>query len=77
MGNINQSISIDPDLCDGKPHIKGTEVTVKSIIDMFAIGYNFEQIMKTYPKLKKKDIVAALEFAAQVVDEDQVIWHGG
>jgi uncharacterized protein (DUF433 family) len=46
---------------------------VTNILGMFAGGYNTERILQAYPELIREDIVAALDYAGQVIDEEKVI----
>jgi len=48
---------------------------VRNILGMAAGGYPTEKILEAYAELTREDVTAALEYAAQVVDEDQVIPH--
>ncbi len=66
-------IHINPEICSGKPCIKGTRVMVKNILGLMAGGYSIEQTLQTYPELTPQDIPAALDYASQVIDEDKVI----
>lgn len=66
-------ITSDPALCSGKPVVQGTRIMVRSILGMVAGGYTLDRILEAYPELTAEDIVAALEYAANVVDEEQVI----
>lgn len=68
-------IMVDLQVCSGKPVIKDTRIMVKTILGMVAGGYNKDQILKSYPSLTSDDVVAALEYAAKVVDECKVILH--
>lgn len=72
---MNQWIVVDPEICAGKPTIKGTRIMVKNILGMMAGGYTIEKILAAYPELTQEMIQAALEYAAAVVDEEQVV-HG-
>ena len=66
-------ITANPAVCSGKPCIRGTRIMVKNILGMIAGGYTIEQILKAYPELSREDIVEALEYATNVVDEEKVI----
>lgn len=66
-------IIVDPKICSGKPVIKGTRIMVKNILGMVAGGYAVDRILDTYPELTQQMVQAALEYAATVVDEEQVI----
>lgn len=63
---MNNRIEINPEIMMGKPVIKGTRIPVYVILNLLAEGYNFEKIIKEYPDLTYKDILAALEYAAKV-----------
>ena len=65
-------IEINPAICSGKPVIRGTRIMVRNILGMVAGGYTIERIVASYPDLSEEDVTAALEYAARVVDEDQV-----
>ena len=69
---MNDRIVIDPQICSGKPVIRGTRIMVKNILGMIAGGYTLERVVQAYPELTKKDVSAALEYAAQMVAEEQV-----
>jgi len=69
---VKDYIVVDPAICTGKPIIRGTRIMVKNILGMVAGGYTVEKIVQVYPELKTDMVQAALEYAAQVVDEEQV-----
>ena len=64
--DILQRISSDPDICHGKPVIKGTRIPVYLIVSLVAEGENIESIIKDYPSLSPEDIQAALRYAARL-----------
>ena len=66
-------IEVNPAICSGKPVIRGTRIMVRNILGMIAGGYTVERILASYPDLAPEDVAAALEYAARVVDEDQVV----
>ena len=66
-------IEVNPAICNGKPVIRGTRIMVRNILGMLAGGYTVEQMLVAYPDLTRDDVTAALEYAAKVVDEEQVI----
>lgn len=66
-------IEVNPAICGGKPVIRGTRIMVRNILGMVAGGYTVDHILESYPELTREDVVAALEYAAQVVDEEQVV----
>lgn len=68
-----ERISVDPQVCSGKPCIRGTRVMIKNILGMIAGGYSVERVMEAYPELTRADIAEALEYATEVIDEEKVI----
>lgn len=66
--NHLERITINPDVCNGKPTIRGMRITVKSILEHVAGGETVENILNAYPFLEADDIKAALEFAAKASD---------
>ena len=70
---MNKFIRVDPEICSGKPTINGTRIMVKNILGMVAGGYAVDQIVEAYPELTQEMVQAALEYAAAVIDEEQVI----
>lgn len=61
-----ERISINPNVCHGKPVIKGTRVLVSNILSSLASGETEQEILEDYPNITREDIMAALEFGAQL-----------
>ena len=59
-------ITIDPQVCHGRPCIEGTRVWVSLIIDNLADGLSEEEIIEAYPELGHQDIMAALAYASEM-----------
>lgn len=62
-------ISIDPNVCFGKPCIKGTRIWVSLILDFLAAGETQEAILADYPQLTADDIRAGIAYGAEVARE--------
>jgi len=62
-----ERIEINPEVLAGKPIIKGTRISVEFILELFANGWDTEQILKNYPQLTKEDILAAIEYSLEVL----------
>lgn len=60
---ILDRITILPDLCNGKPTIRGLRITVETILQFLSEGDSAEDILEAYPFLEKEDIQAAVAFA--------------
>jgi len=67
--NWKDRITIDPNICHGKPCIKGTRIIVSVILDNLANGMKEEDILSSYPSLTSEDIQAAIAYAAELSHE--------
>ena len=61
-------ITIDPNVCGGRPCIRGMRIRVSDILEMLAGGASQDEILEDYPYLEAADIAAALDFAARQTD---------
>ena len=68
MTAILERITVDSEICGGRPCIRGLRVRVKDILEMLAGGSTRAEILADFPYLEDEDITAALEFAARAVD---------
>ena len=67
-----QRITVDPEICGGKPCIRGLRFPVSRLLGLLAAGETPESVLKSYPYLESEDIREALSYAAFLADE-QVI----
>jgi len=70
MKNVVDRITIDPEVCNGKPTIRGLRITVKTVLEYLAAGESMENILDAYPVLEREDILAAFQFAAKMSDHE-------
>jgi len=66
MNPLLERISVDPDICFGKPCIRGHRIWVSLILDMLAEGMSIAEIVKEYPGLEELDIRAAIAYGAEM-----------
>jgi len=59
-------ITINPEICHGKPTIRGLRYPVNMMLELLASGMTIEEILLDYPDLKKEDILACIEYAAKL-----------
>jgi uncharacterized protein (DUF433 family) len=62
-------ITIDPNICHGQACVKGTRIPVHQLVRMLANGDSMEELMGEYPSLTREDILASLEYAADLAEE--------
>jgi len=60
-------ITRDPEICHGKPVIRGLRYPVQTILELLASGMTPEQILADYPDLEYEDILACLDYAASLI----------
>ena len=63
---MNDRITIDPNICHGKPTIKGTRVLVANVLGALASGESMQEILEDYPNITEEDIKAALAFSSEL-----------
>ena len=61
-----QRITLDPNICHGKPCIRGLRYPIEFILELLSSGMNAKEIIDDYDDLEHEDILAALLFAARL-----------
>ena len=69
MKTLLRRISIDPQICGGKPCIKDTRIWVSLILDFLASGMSEAQLIEEYPQLTHRDVLAAIAYGADAARE--------
>ena len=76
MDNLTIRISINKNICHGKPYIRGTRIMVHQILDLLAVGATpTEVIQEDFPDLTLEDKRACLMFANQFVHHERIIFE--
>jgi uncharacterized protein (DUF433 family) len=66
-------ISVRPDVDHGKPCISGTRIQVAQVLDLMAVGKSFQEVIADYfPDLTEEDLRACLEFARDLVQNEEI-----
>lgn len=73
MEYISERITIDDQLCNGKPTIRGKRITVQTILEFLSAGETHAEILRQYPSLEQEDISACLHFAASLMSRNYTI----
>jgi uncharacterized protein (DUF433 family) len=66
---MSERITINPGICHGQACIEGTRIPVHQIVRMFAHGDSMEQLLRAYPTVTREDILACLDYAASLAEE--------
>jgi uncharacterized protein (DUF433 family) len=72
MNPLLNRISVDPNVCFGKPCIRGTRIWVSLILDLLASGMTIKEILEEYPQLTEEDIRATIAYGAEMSRERYV-----
>lgn len=67
--NLLSRISIDPNICFGKPCIRGHRLWVSLILDYLAGGSTIEEILEAYPSIEREDVLACIAYAAEITGD--------
>jgi uncharacterized protein (DUF433 family) len=63
---LTERITIDPEICHGKPCIRGLRYPVEMILELLSAEMTIDEILADYEDLERADILAALAFAAKL-----------
>ena len=63
---LNERITINPEICHGKPTIRGLRYPVETILELLSSGMSIEEILADYEDLERDDILAALDYARRL-----------
>jgi uncharacterized protein (DUF433 family) len=68
--NYHAHIVRDPDICGGEPVIRGTRVTLRTLLASLAEGSDEAEILRNFPAVTREDLKAVIAFAAASAEED-------
>ncbi|MFN0170590.1 MAG: DUF433 domain-containing protein [Bryobacteraceae bacterium] len=69
MNRLLERVAIDPNICFGKPCIRGTRIWVSLILDFLSTGATFDELLAEYPQLAREDVLAAIAYGAEMSRE--------
>ena len=64
---MSEHITIDPDICNGRPVVKGTRIAVQTVLEFLAAGDSTEDVLEEYPALTRTDVQACLNYASKLM----------
>lgn len=62
-----ERITVSPDVCNGRPVIHGTRITVQTVLEFLAAGDSVAEVLEEYPTLVREDVQACLEYTSRVM----------
>lgn len=66
-------ITIDPEICNGKPTVTGTRISVHTVLDFLGAGDSIDDILEGYPTLSKDDVLACIRFSSALLDHRYIL----
>ena len=66
MNDLLSRITIDPDICHGKPCIRGLRYPVETMLELLSSGMSIDEILADYEDLDREDLLAVLAYAARL-----------
>ncbi len=66
MDNLLERITIDSDICHGKPCVRGLRYPVEVMLELLGSGMSIEEILDDYEDLEKEDLLAVLQYASKL-----------
>ena len=68
MNTYLNRITINPEICHGKPCIRGLRYPVGNLLELLASGMSTEELLEDYPDLEREDFLACLEYASKLTE---------
>ena len=72
MPELLDRITIDPEICHGKPCIRGLRYPAEVILQLLSAGATIEDILRDYEDLEREDVLAVLAFAARLAQVKRI-----
>jgi uncharacterized protein (DUF433 family) len=66
-------IKVDPQVCEGRPTVRGLRITVDFILKLLGEGYTADEIVREYPELEKEDVYQAAKYGAWLASEKTTV----
>lgn len=65
-------ITIDPEICHGKPIIRGMRYPVENMLELMASGMTIDELLRDYPDLEREDFLACIQYATKLVQSKRI-----
>lgn len=64
---MNDRIIIDPEICNGRPVVKGTRISVQTVLEFLSAGDTVDDVLEEYPSLTREDVLACMDWATRLM----------
>ena len=72
---MESRIQLHPDICNGRPVIRGTRISVQTILEFLGAGDSIEELLVAYPGLSREDVLAALRYSSRLMANHYHVEH--
>ncbi len=62
-----ERITFHPDICNGRPTVRGTRISAQTVLEFLAAGDSIEDVLEEYPSLTREDVQACLDYASRLM----------
>ena len=70
---IEDRITIDPAICNGRPIVRGTRITAQTVLEFLGAGDSVEDVLEEYPTLTRDDVLACLRYSCRLMGNRFVV----
>lgn len=64
---MSDRIVLDPDICNGRPVVRGTRIAAQTVLEFLAAGDSVDDVLSEYPALTREDVQACLDYASRLM----------
>jgi len=64
---MGDRITISPDVCNGRPVVHGTRITVQTILEFLGAGDSIDEVLEEYPSLTRDDVLACIQYSSRLM----------
>ena len=70
---MNNVITIDPEVCNGRPAVRGKRIAVQSLLEFLAAGDSVDEVLQAFPVLTRDDVQACLDSASRLMARNYTV----
>jgi len=67
FSHMSERITVNPDICNGKPVVRDTRITAQTVLEFLAAGDSPDDVLEEYPSLTRQDVQACLDYASRLM----------
>ena len=64
---MSERITLNPDICNGRPVVRDTRIAVQTVLEFLAAGDSMDEVLAEYPALTREDVKACLDYASRLM----------